>query len=111
MLDIVDLSDLPSERFDAATAYGSRSCSGFELCGREINHKDTKSLRSTSRLRVFVVNLFRQYWQRRTDVKSFLWLIAIACAVSVRAQQPTANTAGVANEPRVGLTGQTTPHE
>ncbi|MFL6209860.1 MAG: hypothetical protein ACJ74W_13470 [Pyrinomonadaceae bacterium] len=42
-----------------------------------------------------------------------LWLIAIACACagSMRAQQPTANTAGVTNEPRVGLAEQTTAYD
>ena len=46
-------------------------------------------------------------------MKSLVWLFAIACAcaVNVRAQQPTANTAGVTNDPRVGLTEQATAYD
>ncbi len=42
-----------------------------------------------------------------------MWLIVLAwvCAVDVRAQQPTANTAGVTNEPRVALTEQATAYD
>jgi hypothetical protein len=42
-----------------------------------------------------------------------LWLIVIACAsvITVRAQTPTANTAGVTNEPRVALTEAATAYD
>lgn len=41
------------------------------------------------------------------------WLIGLACgfAISVHAQQPTTNTAGVTNEPRVALTEQATAYD
>ncbi len=41
------------------------------------------------------------------------WLIVLACvfAISVRAQQPTTNTAGVTNEPRVALTEQAVAYD
>ena len=46
-------------------------------------------------------------------MKRGLCLIVIVCACSLgaRAQQPTANTAGVMNEPRVALTEQTTAYD
>src|SRR5437868_14752994 len=51
--------------------------------------------------------------KRSINVKagsSVCWLIVSVClsVVIARAQQPTANTAGVTDEPRVGLTEATT---
>ena len=40
-----------------------------------------------------------------------LALMICACALGARAQQPTANTAGVTNEPRVALTEQATAYD
>ncbi len=86
VLDIIDLSDLPSERFAAVV--------GHAACMRQ--HEPFRAAK------------------RRINVKiKVAWVIALASvfAVSVRAQQPAANTAGVTNEPRVALTEQATAYD